>query len=125
MVSYTTPARLYRIELKNGQRAIIAAESAADAVQELRSYGAKDEQLDRGYRIEVMGPNQPLGVSYDEPEEMDELWDSYLGLTKNLKPGFRLSKDEDGDDTVAAVACVWAEAFTESLPVIICSTVER
>ena len=119
-MSYTTAARMYHIAFPDGNGATIVATCAEAALRELKYL-----ELNRTYegvRIGLMAPNVEIAICYEDPSDIDELFDDYLGIQKTLKEGFQTEIDDDGDQVVWGTAAAWARAFENDSPHIISSS---
>jgi hypothetical protein len=115
--------RVYHVNLKSGDHATVVAESAAAALEEIRAF---DFNVDvEGARVGELSANREIAIMFHEPDDIEELYDTWLGLQKELKPGFVIEVDEDDDNVVVALAGDWAKAFEHSSPHIISSSINR
>lgn len=121
-MSYTTDAKIYHIYLRGQDTATVIARTVEDALHELK-YLELDRDPTLGARVEVVPPTRELCILYRDPHEVDEIYDDFLGISKEIKPGFALEEDDDGK-FVVGTADRWAEAFAEHCPHILCSTIK-
>lgn len=120
MKHYATTARLYRVLFPSRKHATIVARDEHEALRELLGYNNTLDMTNA--QIALVPPNQSLTVCY-LGDASDEIYHDFLGISRDLKPGFVTSLDEDNDLTVSADAAVWAAAFDEDMPCVICSTI--
>jgi hypothetical protein len=113
--------RVYHINLKNGDHATVVAACPYTALEELQSF---DLNIDlAGVRVGEVSANREIAITFGDEDDIEELYDTWLSLRKQLKPGFKIEIDEDNDSVVVAIAGVWAKAFEETAPHIISSCI--